>query len=222
MKTRCLFRFSRAHFFWILPLAVGVLLVEPPLTGTASDRKDGGERHKREKEFYAARAFQDRKPIPSNAYDHGLGQWRKLPRASRGGVQKQKTTASGSEALPSAPTVMWTPIGPSPIQQGTSLANGRVGSIAVNPNNPNVIYQGSSGGGVWKTTDGGATWTPIFDQQPSLGTGEPSAVAIDPSNTNTIYVGTSGRFVLNISKGILKSTDGGSSWTICSPANGST
>ena len=95
-----------------------------------------------------------------------------------------------------------------------SQANGRVSSIAINPNNPNVIFQGSSGGGVWKTIDGGVTWKPLTDQESSLGTGEPSAVAIDPSNTNTVYLGTSGRFVLNISKGILKSTDAGGSWIV--------
>ena len=93
-------------------------------------------------------------------------------------------------------------------------ANGRVSIDAINPNNPNVIFQGSSGGGVWKTIDGGVTWKPLTDQESPLGTGEPSAVAIDPSNTNTIYLGTSGRFVLNISKGILKSTDAGGSWIV--------
>ena len=105
-------------------------------------------------------------------------------------------------------------MGPSPINEGSSQANGRVSSIAINPNNPNVIFQGSSGGGVWKTIDGGVTWKPLTDQESSLGTGEPSAVAIDPSNTNTVYLGTSGRFVLNISKGILKSTDAGGSWIV--------
>jgi hypothetical protein len=45
MKTRCLLHVSRAHFFWILSLAVGVLLVEPPLTGIAPDKKRRGERH---------------------------------------------------------------------------------------------------------------------------------------------------------------------------------
>ena len=222
MKTRCLLHVSRAHFFWILSLAVGVLLVGPPLTGTAPDKKDRGERHNREKGFYEARAFQDGKPIPVNVYDRAFEQWRKIPRASHGGVRKQKTTASGSEAVTTLNAVMWTPIGPSPVQQGSSQVNGRVSAIAVNPNNANVIYQGSSGGGVWKTVDGGATWTPLTDQQPSLGTGEPSSVAIDPNNTDILYVGTSGRFVLNISKGILKSTDGGGSWIVLGsnfPAN---
>lgn len=107
---------------------------------------------------------------------------------------------------------VWAPIGPSPIVQGTALANGRVSSIAVHPNNPNVIYMGASGGGVWRTIDGGASWTPLLDQEASIGLGEPSAIAIDPNDPYTIYVGTSTRYVMNTTRGILKTTDGGSSW----------
>src|SRR5262249_51524716 len=93
------------------------------------------------------------------------------------------------------------------------------------PNNPNVIFQGTVGGGVWRTIDGGATWTPLSDQQPSLGVGQPTAVAIDPNDTNTIYVGTSLAFsASSITAGILKSTEGGGSWIMLGcgfPANNS-
>lgn len=164
--------------------------------------------HEREKAFYQERASINGRPVPADIYDRAFDQWRKIPRAS---VARGPSIPA---PLTSLHGVVWTPMGPNPVNEGSSQANGRVSSIAVNPNNPNVIYQGSSGGGVWKTIDGGVTWKPLFDQQPSLGTGEPSAVAIDPSNTNTIYAGTSGRFVLNISKGILKSTDAGGSWIV--------
>ena len=89
--------------------------------------------------------------------------------------------------------------------------NGLTTAIAINPNNGNVIYQGTAGGGVWRTADGGATWTPIFDRQISLGIGEPAGVAIDPNDTNTIYVGTSSRVTPQIQAGLFKSTDGGAS-----------
>jgi hypothetical protein len=97
-------------------------------------------------------------------------------------------------------------------------------AIAINPNNSNIIYQGTAGGGVWRTTDGGATWSPIFDRQTSaglrgaLGIGEPSAIAIDPNDTNTLYVGTMGVNLLRIGvtlaaeAGLFKSTDGGASF----------
>ena len=68
-----------------------------------------------------------------------------------------------------------------------------VTSIAVSPNNSDVVYLGTAIGGVWRSVDGGLKWTPIFDQQPVLGIGEPDAVAIDTNDTTTIYVGTSSR-----------------------------
>jgi len=114
---------------------------------------------------------------------------------------------------------VWVPIGPSPLSQGTGDDNGLVTAIAVNPNNNNVIYLGTADGGVWRSGDGGDTWTPVFDQQPVLGIGEPAGIAIDPSNTDTIYVGTSSRegsrqsaTVDQPTAGLFKSTDGGASW----------
>ena len=118
---------------------------------------------------------------------------------------------------------VWTPIGPSPISENSTLDNGLVTCIAVHPFNQNVIYIGTAGGGVLRTRDGGANWTPLFDRQLALGIGEPGALAIDPNNTDVIYAGTSQRVILGTgnsgffgpldsSQGIFKSTDGGNSW----------
>src|SRR5690242_20543376 len=81
------------------------------------------------------------------------------------------------------------------------------------PSQPNVFYIGVVNGGVWKTTDYGRTWNPIFDDQP---TGSIGAIAIAPSNANVIYVGSGEglqRPDLSTGDGIYKSTDGGKSWT---------
>ena len=114
---------------------------------------------------------------------------------------------------------VWAPIGPSPMSESGGQDNGLVTSIAVNPNNTNIIYLGSAQGGVWRSSDGGNSWVPLFDRQLSLGIGEPAGIAIDPNNTNTIYVGTSGRVgsaepgtVQQPSAGLFKSLDGGASW----------
>jgi hypothetical protein len=116
---------------------------------------------------------------------------------------------------------VWAPIGPSPIDQGAISANGQVTAIAINPNNPKIIYIGTAWGGVWLSHDGGVTWRPIFDRAPSLGVGDPGALAIDPVNTNIVYVGTTSRegsVFAGLAKttqppaGLFKSTDGGASW----------
>lgn len=77
---------------------------------------------------------------------------------------------------------------------------------------PGVFYIGVNNGGVWKTTDYGHVWTPIFDDQP---TGSVGDVAVAPSNPNVIYVG-SGEGVqrpdLSTGDGVYKSTDGGKTW----------
>ncbi len=109
---------------------------------------------------------------------------------------------------------VWAPIGPSPISENSTKDNGLVTAIAINPYDSNVIYQGTAGGGVWRTIDGGATWTPLFDRQLSLGVGEPGGLTIDPNNTNVIYVGTSGRVTQQPQAGLFKSTDGGASWIL--------
>src|SRR5438093_4478641 len=81
------------------------------------------------------------------------------------------------------------------------------------PAQPNVFYIGVVNGGVWKTTDYGRTWNPIFDDQP---TGSIGAIAIAPSNPNVIYVGSGEglqRPDLSTGDGIYKSTDAGKTWT---------
>jgi photosystem II stability/assembly factor-like uncharacterized protein len=112
----------------------------------------------------------------------------------------------------------WIPIGPSPLD-GDLQFNGLVSAIAIQPSNPDIIYVGTGGGGLWKSINGGERWIPLFDRQQSLGVGEPSALVIDPSNPNTLYVGASTRInrgtpnnVVQGPTGLFKSTDGGYSW----------
>jgi len=81
------------------------------------------------------------------------------------------------------------------------------------PSQPNVFYIGVVNGGVWKTTDYGRTWDPIFDEQ---GTGSVGAIAVAPSDPNVIYVGSGEglqRPDLSTGDGIYKSTDAGRTWT---------
>ena len=84
--------------------------------------------------------------------------------------------------------------GPAPLSNGqtqqfptTAPVSGRATAVVVDPNNPNIVYLGTAQGGVWRTLDGGANWTPIFDNAQSLAVG---ALALAPSNTSILYVGT--------------------------------
>ena len=86
-----------------------------------------------------------------------------------------------------------------------------VGAVGV-PQQPNVFYVGVNNGGVWKTTDYGRTWVPIFDDQP---TGSIGDVIVAPSNPNVIYVGSGEglqRPDLSVGDGMYKSTDAGKTW----------
>jgi photosystem II stability/assembly factor-like uncharacterized protein len=94
---------------------------------------------------------------------------------------------------------------------GPFRAGRTVGATGV-PGQPNVFYIGVNNGGVWKTTDYGLTWRPIFDDQP---TGSIGDLAVAPSDPNIIYVGSGEglqRPDLSTGDGIYKSTDGGKTW----------
>ncbi len=99
----------------------------------------------------------------------------------------------------------WRCIGP--------FRGGRTVAISGVPHQPNVFYMAAVNGGVWKTTDFGNTWNPIFDDQP---TGSVGALAVAPSDPNVIYVGSGEglqRPDLATGDGIYKSTDAGKTWT---------
>jgi len=96
---------------------------------------------------------------------------------------------------------------------GPALTSGRVADIAIDPSNKKTWYVGAAAGGVWKTTNGGITFTPIFDSQGSFSIG---AVTIDPQNPNVVWVGTgenNAQRVVAYGDGVYKSIDGGRSWT---------
>jgi len=89
---------------------------------------------------------------------------------------------------------------------------GRTRAVAGVPSQPNVFYMGVCNGGVWKTTDYGRTWRPIFDDQP---TGSIGAITVSPSNPDVIYVASGEglrRPDLSVGDGIYKSADAGRTW----------
>lgn len=107
---------------------------------------------------------------------------------------------------------------PSPFAQlhfrnlGPQVSGGRLGAVAGSDRDPSLYYAGAAGGGVWKTTNAGQSWTPVFDGQDVSSIG---AIAIDPRDTNVVWVGTgeaAPRNDVSTGDGVYRSGDGGKTW----------
>src|SRR5437016_10045240 len=99
----------------------------------------------------------------------------------------------------------WRSIGPPRAGRARALSGVR--------SQPNVFYIGFDNGGVWRSSDFGSTWKPLFDEQP---TGSIGAIAVAPSDPNVIYVGSGAGIIrpdLSTGDGVYKSTDAGRTWT---------
>ena len=96
-------------------------------------------------------------------------------------------------------------------QIGPAVMSGRTSTLAIVEDQPEVMYVGSAGGGVWKTVNAGASFRPVFDEHTqSIG-----KITIDPNDHKTVWVGTGEVWVRNsvsVGDGIYKSTDGGTTW----------
>ena len=166
-----------------------------------------GDRDRFEQWFYGQRSY-PAKTLPANARAKAIAQ-----------AHGKGKTAARLGPLPS-----WSPLGPSTIPDGQTddavgplnAVSGRVSAIAADPSDANVVYVGGAQGGVWKTTNATSaspTFTPLTDDQPSLAVGD---IAVDPVNPQILYVGTgegNGGCDSYYGRGILRSTDGGATWT---------
>lgn len=122
------------------------------------------------------------------------------------GVWMLLVTGIGTAAPMPTGNLQWRETGP-------AVAGGRVTSVAGSALDPNLYYLGAAGGGVWRSTDGGASWKPVFDRER---VGSIGAVAIDPTNDEIVWVGTgesNPRNDVSYGDGVYKSTDGGQTWT---------
>jgi len=95
---------------------------------------------------------------------------------------------------------------------GPAGMSGRVSAVDVNLSDNTIIFIGASTGGVWRSTDGGIEWEPVFDEQPILGIG---SVAVFQANPDVVWVGTgegNPRNSAGVGAGVFKSLDGGDTW----------
>lgn len=116
---------------------------------------------------------------------------------------------------------VWKSMGPNNLPtNNTGQLNGlgRLNAVAVHPTDSNTIFVGAAAGGIWKTSNGGTSWNVYSDSLPTLGV---SAIAIDPNTPNTMYFGSGDRDAGDaLGRGVFKSTDGGSSWTLSNTGMG--
>src|SRR5579872_389730 len=152
-----------------------------------------------------------------------------VPRdAYQNAVESMRAMEHRASALasPAATAPQWTALGPVPIRNETAdfggdpiggplaSASGKVTAIAVDPTTAGRLFIGTSGGGVWMSTNGGASFAPIFGSQPTLAIG---SLALDPTTTPpTIYAGTgeaNNTVDSYFGLGIFVSTDLGNTWT---------
>jgi photosystem II stability/assembly factor-like uncharacterized protein len=119
----------------------------------------------------------------------------------------QGTEEDGASTLAEAArTLEWRPIGP-------AVISGRVSNLAIHPTKRSTWYVATASGGLWKTTNAGTTFDPIFDNEGSYSIG---VVTLSPCNANTVWVGTgenNAQRSVSYGDGVYKSEDGGRSWT---------
>lgn len=150
---------------------------------------------RRMEEFYKQRAFPN-KNIPEGAYENAVKKMESMNRRK-----------GASSLLASQPE--WKPLGPNNV-------GGRTRAIAHHPTQDGLVYVAAAGGGVWKTTNHGADWKPLFDFQTSVCMG---ALGIDPNNPNVLYAGTgetapASQMQEGWGTGMYKTTDGGDTWKL--------
>ena len=175
----------------------------PPAPPAAQPEFDVDERedsYKEAAEFYLLKRAPPGEELPAERYLAAKLHAERMPLYSLA----QRRFAPARNANLGA----WQPLGPGNI-------GGRTRSLLINPADPKIMYAGSVGGGVWKTTDGGASWNPLSDLLPSIGIG---SLAMDPRDPNILYAGT-GESYTNLQRGdsirgigIFKSTDAGATW----------
>ncbi len=151
-------------------------------------------------EFYKERAY----PNDTVDYDARIKAIRQMDNLIHSKNSKELMLALQPE---------WRNIGPFNI-------GGRIKSVAIHPKKDGWVYVGAAAGGIWRTTNGGESWEPIFDFENGIAFG---SIAIDPNNPDIIYAGT-GEAVLNSSvvylgAGLFKSTDEGKTWNVVGLTN---
>jgi hypothetical protein len=161
----------------------------------------------REEYFWQQRTY----PFATRPYDR-MSQLRQVLASSSlvRGASRSVSVGAGDSWRSLGPFGFWD-AGGGYFGTGQQLDAGRIASVAPSRKAGGPLFLGTASGGVWRSNNGGATWTPLTDTQCALTTG---AVSVDPSNPSIVYAATGEGNQGSPGCGILRSSDGGSSWTL--------
>jgi hypothetical protein len=182
---------------------------ETEFENEAEEKEEESGADKQLSMWFQARAY----PDPYNLNEKYQQAWEQEKKLREEGNRIATRTNSAAN---------WVSLGPS--SNGGTLIGGRIKCIAIDPNNTNNLWAGSASGGIWKSTNAGTSWASVATGLHVLGV---SSILVDPSNSNVIYAGTGEVYRVDTSNigfnvwkargtygiGIIKSTDGGVSWS---------
>ena len=147
----------------------------------------------------------------------GLDKVRGAGNMRRSAVRTLRIQMAREASAGRAPDAVWRELGPSSMRMGNwtmGRVSGRINAIAPHPTNDSTLYVGSANGGVWKSTDAGASWTPTFADVGSQSIG---ALFVEPGNPQNVWAGTGDRSDGDcagyLSEGVFLSSDGGNTWS---------
>jgi hypothetical protein len=187
---------------------------DEPQGGSANGQKVEAQSRREHAKWWLRQRAYPATSIPKGAYHVAATRWEALAK-NPGPIHEKK------DGPPPKPAGTWKQVGPGPLD--TQSANGppnpnwspvagRVAALAVDPSNASILYMGAGLGGVWKSTDKGASWKPVSDDQPALSI---SSIAISKGAPQTIWVGTGSGdpYAGYYGNGLMRSIDGGATWT---------
>lgn len=189
----------RDHLLHGVAAAVLVLAWSPAL---AAQEPGTSEKPRLRLEYFEQQRAYPRSRIPAGALQRAQHELRARWPAELVRRPLRSLSANTTDA--------WRALGPAPLLNRDA---GRISSIAIHPDNGDVIYIGAAQGGVWRTNDGGASWTPLTDAECSLAMG---SIALDPVDPRILYAGTGELHFSGDSYygcGVLRSADAGETWT---------
>ncbi|HKQ05982.1 MAG TPA: hypothetical protein VJ464_12675 [Blastocatellia bacterium] len=211
-----LMRLGRFMAPFMLALLIVAAGLQQTSTGAApppqvSDEDYSDQPEEAERYYLQKRLPADETILPAERYVKAMRHIERMPTYS---TARAARLSGRSDYSTQAELSEWVELGPGNI-------GGRTRALLINPQRPEVMYAAGVAGGVWKTSDAGESWQPLDDLLPNLAV---SSMAMDPTDPNIIYVGTGEGFSNSDARrgaGIVKTTDGGATWTYLQSTNNS-